>query len=414
MLRDRNNGGKEIGRTRWISLGVSACLVVMALATALLRSAAADEKEAKPAAGAAEAIKPTETARLPSTSAATSDGKIPATTQELFRREAFDPSMIRPGSHGAFVIRLGELLRHPELQPHVDAMNTSMTTLVHELIKGLEGAVDLRDIEWIAGDLIVTVRGPEGKRETQSRLMMGSGGMVIRISRPGVSVEAMANAVEGSTIKEFEGKRYVQFPMLPAVGPVPVRMRFPDDRTIVMLLGTKEDQRQIDAEEKLLKRLFDDTPTTHAWANEWKAVDGGLITLVFDNSKAGWLELPKENQKYPPVVVPLFEKTQVVAVGLDWTEKSNRTGVRVRATCAEQADVKEVHLAAMTAIAYWPVFLLEGGEPLAKFHKRVLQLFSTLKVTPSAAGGDSHYLDAAADVGWDPQEVVEILRSWWN
>lgn len=412
MLRSKKDDRAARRGTTLVPYGAVGCLVVIALATALLRGATADEKEAKPTNGSSKPVE--ETARLPKIETNSADVKVEGKPAgELFHREAFDPSMIRPGSHGAFVIRVGELLRHPELLPHIDVMNKYYAETIHELVSGVDGAVDLREIEWIGGDLVLSVKGPERKGDTNTRLMLGSGGMVIRTTQP-QSLEALQKAVAGSELKQYEGKGYVQFPVMPAIGPVPVRVRLANEKTMVLMLATREDMRPVDAEEQLLKRFFDDTPKTHDWAKDWQAVDGGLITVLFDNSKAGWLELPKDNPEYPPSLAPLFEKTRFIAVGLDWTERDSRTGLRVRATCADQATVKEVHLAAMTAIAYWPSLLLDAGEPLAKYHKRMLQLFSTLKVQPSAPAAEAQFIEATADVSWDPTEFVEVLRQLLN
>jgi beta-lactamase regulating signal transducer with metallopeptidase domain len=414
MLRDKNDGPAVRRMARLIPHAAVACLVAIAFGTALLRGAAtADEKADQPASSAKKPVE--KTALLPNAGAASAEAKPEGKPAgELFRREAFDPSMIRPGSHGAFLIRVGELMRHPEVQSHADSVNKYITETVHELVSGFNGAVDLSEIEWIAGDLILTVKGPERKGDTNSRVMMGSGGMVIRTSQPGVSADVMIKAVPEAKIKQFEGKSYVEFPVMPAIGRMPVRMRFPDDKTIIVALATNEDVRPADADAKLLKRFLDDTPKQHEWAKDWQAVDGGLVTVLIDNSKAGWLELPKDNPEYPQTLAPLFEKTRYVGLGLDWTERGNRTGLHVRATCADQATVKEVHLAAMTAIAYWPSLLLDGGEAVAKYHKRMLQLFATLKVQPSADGVGAHFVEATADVSWEPQEFVEVLRALVN
>ena len=50
----------------------------------------------------------------------------------------------------------------------------------------------------------------------------------------------------------------MQLPSLPAMGPAPMKMRAPNDRTIIYAIGTKGDEADADAEAKFLQKFFDD------------------------------------------------------------------------------------------------------------------------------------------------------------
>jgi beta-lactamase regulating signal transducer with metallopeptidase domain len=394
--------------TRFVSYGASSCLVAIALATAMLRGAAASDDNAQTTSPAVAETAPAHNEEL----AASTQTDAPTRDQDLFRRAAFDPAMIRPGTRGGFLIRVGDFLRHPEVQPHIDTLNKEYAEFLRLFIGDLADRVDVRDIEWMAGDLLLSAKPPEGLGGN-AHFMLGTGGMVIRTTKPG-NLQELIQEIPGSLLKSFEGKQYMELPVYPELGPAPLRMRFIDDHTIAYGIGTKEDGANADAEARFLRRFFDDTPRPRPWAKAWQAVDGGLITLAFDNSEVGWLDLPEHKRDCPPFVDPLISKTKYVAMGYDWTDNGNRTGVRLRATCPDQESVKEVHLATMTVLSYWPALFLEGGDSVAKYHKRILQFFSSVDVRPSAAESDEHFVHAMADVGWAPQEFIDILRQLWR
>ena len=72
-----------------------------------------------------------ETARLPSEKdTSTAAPGTPAAEQAPFSRPDFNPATIGLGKSGGFLIRVGDLLRHPEIQPHVDAINEKLKKLL--------------------------------------------------------------------------------------------------------------------------------------------------------------------------------------------------------------------------------------------------------------------------------------------
>ncbi len=128
-----------------------------------------------------------------------------------------------------------------------------------------------------------------------------------------------------------------------------------------------------------------------------------------DNSAIGWPELAAASEDYPELITPLARKTKFVALGGDWTEVGNRTGVRMRATCEDRESVREIHLASMTLLSFWPGLVLDWGDTMAPYQKRILQFFSSVKVQPSAAGANDHFVHGTAEVSWDPQEFAKVL-----
>ncbi len=149
---------------------------------------------------------------------------------------------------------------------------------------------------------------------------------------------------------------------------------------------------------------------TYGWADAWRAVDGGLITLVADNSKTGWAALPDGKKDWPEVTAPLVEKAKYCAIGCDWTERSRRAGIRMRATCEHQDEVKPLHHAAMVFLNRWSELFEGQDKEYEKDHTRILQFFSSVKVQPSPAGGEQHFVHAKAEVAVKDQELIGLLR----
>ena len=168
------NDSTEHRSARWAAYGLCGALVTVALVAVFIRGATAeDQPPASPA-------RPIETARLPEDKR--TDGTratAPAVDAELFSREAFDPAMLRANKGGGFLIRVGDLLRHPEIQPHVDAINAGLVELLHQFIGEAAEGFDVREIEWMAGDLRLSVTSTDAEGE-HGRIMLGSGGMIIR------------------------------------------------------------------------------------------------------------------------------------------------------------------------------------------------------------------------------------------
>ncbi len=77
------------------------------------------------------------------------------------------------------MIRVGDLLRHPEIQPHVDALNERLRELLHEIIGDCAKTFDVREIEWIAGDLLIKNQRSRDPMQN-GQLTFGSGRIVIR------------------------------------------------------------------------------------------------------------------------------------------------------------------------------------------------------------------------------------------
>jgi beta-lactamase regulating signal transducer with metallopeptidase domain len=399
MLRTKS--GFSSKRTGLIlSACASISIVLVALATTLLRGAPS-AAEGAAANSATPSAAPPHAETKGAVNEEASDGRP---VETLFGRAPFDVSVIPHGQDGAFLIRIGDLLRYPEMQPHVDQLNHLLTDSLLESMNKHDASIDLRQIEWIAGDMSAKVKDSPGKDKTQ--FMVGADTIVIRMTHAGNWQEVILKNAPGATLETFKGQTYVQSAPIPALGPIGNTFRFPDNKTIVASLGSTRGNVSNQG-------FFDNksAPPPRAWVDAWRAVDGGLVTLVFDNSKTGWSNLPKEKQDWPEFTAPLFEKTKYFAIGWDCTERSKRAGIRMRGTCADHDAVKDLHLASSLLMNRWPDVCQDDDEAFVKNHARILRSLSSVKIQPSRADGDQHFLQVSAEVTLKEQEVLEVLRS---
>jgi hypothetical protein len=189
-------------------------------------------------------------------------------------------------------------------------------------------------------------------------------------------------------------------------------MRFPNDTTIIAHFNGGKDA---EGTAKSLEQLFDDDPNSYDWASAWQAVDGGLITLLFDNSKVGWLDLPDEKKDWPADTWPLAEKTKYVSIGFDWTEKNNCTGFQLHSTCADQDSTQQVQLAMRALLsAYEKACLAEEGDAALKYRALLERFFSSVSIRPSNDAATEPFVHATAEVSWGAQQFIEIICDAWE
>ncbi len=341
MLRRKNHPSSN--RTaHTVSACASISVVLVALAATLLRGSNAGENAAAPA----EAT--------PHVATKIAGDKIPAPnppSATLFGRAPFDVSIIPHAENGAMLIRFGDILRLAEAQSRVEVLNRAMSECLETFVGKESASIDLRQIEWIVGALQAKVKPFSGK-DAKTALVFGADPIVVRLAHAGNWQEIILKNVAGATLKSFEGQSYVQLAPIPALGPAGFKLRFPDDRTVVISGGNFENLANASS-----KDFFDIHPLArpYPWNDAWRTVDGGLVTLVYDNRKMGWTQLPKDRQDWPEPMAPLFEKTTYFAAGLDFAESDRCMGVRLRGTCPDRDSVKDLHLAASLLLnECWP------------------------------------------------------------
>jgi len=223
--------------------------------------------------------------------------------------------------------------------------------------------------------------------------------------------------VNGASLKTTaKGECYVELPVIPAWGPGCIRLQFLDDKRIVAYLPwTKGIGGAVELEEHDFRSKPAQQP--YGWADAWRAVEGGLVTIAYDHRHDGWTALPAEKRNFPAFVTPLLEKVNYYAAGCDWRQASQRMGIQVRGTCSDEETVGECQLAASMLLNQWPDLFLHdaelpfGGDLFEKHHKRILQFFSSVQIKTSPLVGEHYYVHATAAGTLSEQELVRILFS---
>ena len=417
MLRTKNGSvSKQTGRL--VSYLASASVILVALLATLLRGASPQADQT-----ATDAREPVRTAKL---NADPSD-KVPISppaSDRLFARAPFDPSLIPHAEKGAYLIRVKDLLRNPDLRKQIEKLNelVSMTLSVNlgnngtgdQEQKNTEDLatkfkVDMQQVEWIAGPMCLSFGMTKNSNDGDlATMMLGTESVVIRMAESNDWQKLVLENVPGATLETFEGQAYVQLPVFPWFGPIGARLRFPDDRTIVGGGGSKP---EVSAQS--LKSFFSDRhgQQPYSWADVWHAMDGGVVTVVTDFSASGWSKLtPEKQQERPEYAAPFFEEVKYYGVGIDLADSGERIGMQVRGNLPNNSAMQAVHLASMILLNKWPAVYLENEENFEKFHKRILQFIADIKIEPSKPESDQHYIQASAEPTINPEEILGLLQ----
>jgi len=376
MLRS-NEVTRQVRHGSLVTICAVAGVVAVAVSASLLRGPVATAEEptagvastksaesvTKPASGADPA------ARTARRTVMTFDGKamreadaaVLSIYDAEFRREPFYPSCIPDAEHGAILIRVGEILRHPEVQPYVELINSEFAEIFISYAMEREKFpdLDLRQVDWVAANVIaefrVTKEVKVGGSGEGGRLVVGANGFVIHMAKSRSWRDLIAQQFPKAQVVTEGGTKCIEFPPIPAMGPGKPRLRFPDDRTIVVTLAgsssldessTKQDDQTAEAKEVAAR----DANKPYRWEATWRAVDGGLVTFVCDNDSLGRKITPNDKEKMVVQLKPLYENVDFYGVGLDWNAKTNRFSIQSVAACQSETAADEV-LGAMCALS---------------------------------------------------------------
>jgi hypothetical protein len=406
MLRFKNRSANKRVQ-RWVSWAAAGSVLAIALAVTSLHSPAASaEKPADEAvAPTNEEPAPAEVARRIEPSASAGDPTPDNTQQPLFAREPFDPSIIPRAKDGAFLVRLGTLAQLPALQPNIDMLSHTGTAFLRAWTKNADSFVDLGQIEWIAGSLVAKITHRE-RANAKGKFELGSVSVVVRLTQAGDWQETILRHVTGATLETHNGRTYVQLPGLAIAGGAVVRLQFPDDKTVIACgYGEEAFFADLDATDSDKK-----SRQSYAWADAWRAVDGGLLTVVYDQGKLELAATPADKADWSEFAVPLLENVKYYAAGWDWSPKSRRTAVQIHGTCADREAVAPLGLAARALLARAPELLPDPDELFGKYQDQVLQMINGARLQTSPADGDQPFVHATIEGPLTAREFIGIVQ----
>jgi hypothetical protein len=301
-VRQWKNGGRLVGA---VAAGV---IALVGVGTMVLRSAA------EPAANAT------------------------ADVNAMFGRQSIDPSIITGLEDGMFVVRLGELARRPQFVPLVELIQTNCRPVWKDLFGGPVPDLRFEGVEYVAGVPQLTIGElPEAVKkqnpEANSRLMIGCGEMVVRFKHDVQWREWVTQYVPLAKDKTADGFNYVELPVIPAIGQVPLLMAARDGCTLVFTGGNVERLRKLASATS--------ASATAVSANDWASLDGGLATML---ASAANIDRNTPTPEAPQAQV-LLRELQQVGIGFDLDAASATAGVRMDVVCKDGAAAERVRSA---------------------------------------------------------------------
>lgn len=288
---------------QWSAIGL---LIAIALGTTALRGLAeppVSKDDDAPRVASASKI-------VPKPVAQPNDARTEDPT--LFQHKPFDIASLAMGKRGAIVVRLGEILKQPRFADVVRKQNTTLVELLNTFFPEVERTtLSLEDIDWIAGDFLLSARFvPEKHAENPHEVMFGTGCVFVRWNKDVSDIFHSLRKLPDAAEKKHGEIEYVELPLVPAIGPgAKPCIAFLDGHTLVWGGG----------ESVLTKRLDKRGAPAEAqpWHTAWNRVDGGLVTIVaaepeFKNPSGATLD---ESAR---LTEELFAKAPMLALGADW------------------------------------------------------------------------------------------------
>jgi hypothetical protein len=148
----------------------------------------------------------------------------------------------------------------------------------------------------------------------------------------------------------------------------------------------------------------------YAWADAWRAVDGGLLTVVYDQGKLELAATPADKKDWPELAAPLLENVKYYAGGWDWSPKTQRTAVQIHGTCADRETVAALEAAARALLKQSPELLPPPDDGFGKYQDQVLQMISNARLETSPADGDGHFVHATIEGPLTEKQFIGITQ----
>ncbi len=334
MLRAKDGSVRDSATkaTQWVSV---AAVVLFSVAATAIRSAAQKPDEADRTRVANRVVGRTTSRNAAIGPASQASSRVP--DKDVFQRKPFDPSLFLAGKGSAIlVVRPAELFRRNELRPLKDACNQ----ILSEVAKSWGGTgqfpLKIEQIEFVAAHLgMILDYGGNGN------VLMVHRPVMVRTTVPFDWKQFFVKAFPDTVEKEYRQHKYLELPAIGALHPKQKsRVYVPDDR-MVLLVGSEETVQGAIARHVDGRARYD-------WGDQWAAIDGGLITVAFDNVlrfdtgklQARWFLEWEEVRGGPVPVVPVFRgaelfcyHTEFICIGADWSDATDRFVVRGRAIC---------------------------------------------------------------------------------
>jgi len=320
---------KERTQNRGLNVVVRAVAVgavmLLAVATTALRGLAEPKEDSTP-------------------TAAVQTESIPNTANEMFKYPPIDPAIIGDNEQGVFLLRVAEMLKQDSIKPMIGMINQMVSAECKTWFGSSELVeIDLRTIDYIAGqsNVVVRRREPDPEREHNSQLMIGSDLWVVRFKRDISDWKEWIRAKAPEAEEMQHGEiTYFQFPPIPAMGPQGIQVAARDSHTLVFSGDSEDFWDQVEGNQLVPAR----------WADEWKELDGGLISVIATDKS---FEVSVENSKVPGgnAMNQVADNIQQIGFGIDWDPLTDQVSVKMNSCCSSQEKAELVKTAIVSLMS---------------------------------------------------------------
>jgi hypothetical protein len=261
---------------------------------------------------------------------------IPAKFVEKKERPPLDAAYVIPTNDadevGLFAVRVGELFQMPGMEKIAETYSALIPALAGDTKKVF---FEFGDVEQIAGRVVLK---HDPKLPAPNRSMMLSLSMVRMVKKFDWVKQLKVWTTDWTEHAHGGGKYYSGKLTAESLGfkETPFWFYLPDGRTVVL------------ESEANIKKLIDakGKPAATAWADDWKAMEGGTFALVLPDVQGKLAKkLPTEKlegdlaESMLKPVKTICTKARRAAVGID---VGDGCSIRVRFACATATDAADV------------------------------------------------------------------------
>lgn len=368
----------------WLAMSVVATIVAFGLATTAMRAWAQDEARTLPLVDGKQGSSNAPPPAPGELTSAPAEDPIQAIPQKvsLFKNPRVPASELGFSKAGAMHLDLAGLRRTATRGVVIDAYIQMLLELSYVNLSA-------QALDSLTGNLVFLIgydpQLPEGRR---GEIQAGADRFILRANQD-LDLRTLSQSIPDSNIKQVAGREIVEVSM-PFLGPAPFLLKRPDPRTL--WIGFPE----VDAA----------TIATPAWADDWDAVSGGLVTLLIRPD----VKVPGqafEEELSSEIMCNVCRNIDVLAIGIDIAEDEPRIEFQVRLNCGTSDKALQVLAAIQAGIAVAETFRDSAPGPIPDDHQMLWNALAHAKITRPA---DQQQIIQASTFAVLPDSMLKEMR----
>lgn len=232
---------------------------------------------------------------------------------------------------------------------------------------------------------------PNAEDGRKGSIQTGADRFILRANQD-LDLRTLSQSIPDSNIKQVSGQEVLEVSM-PFLGPAPFLLKQPDPRTL--RIGFPE----VDVATE---------PATPAWADDWDAVSGGLVTLLIRPD----VKVPGqafEEELSSELMCNVCRNIDVLAIGIDIAEDEPRLEFQVRLNCGTSNKALQVLAAIQAGIAVAKTFRESAPEPVSDYHQLLWNALSHARITRPT---DQQQIIQASTFTVLPESMLQEMRDY--